>query len=89
MISKKLIIQNNLGLHARAAAKIVDLADRFAAEITVLSNGQKASGKSIMDLMLLAAKKNDEVELIVNGKDETAALAALEKLINEKFGETE
>lgn len=89
MLSKKIILKNKLGLHARAAAKFVELTNHFAAETTVTCNDKKANGKNIMELMLLSANKGLEIELIVNGKDEALALTALEKLIDEKFGEAE
>ncbi len=89
MLSKKLLIQNKLGLHARAAAKLVNIAGLYSAEIIIRYNGKMANGKSIMDLMLLAANQGHEIELTVNGEEETQAVAAIEKLINEKFGEAE
>lgn len=89
MLNKKLTINNKLGLHARAAAKFVNEAMRYGSEITVLHETQKANGKSIMDMMLLAAHKGTEVELIVKGEDEQEAIAALETLIKNRFGEKE
>lgn len=89
MLTKKIIIPNKLGLHARAAAKVVHLTGRFSSEIFIAHGTQKANGKSIIDLMLLAANKDAEVELIVDGEDEAPALTALEDLINTRFGEAE
>lgn len=89
MIHKQLLIVNRLGLHARAAAKFVSTASRFASTIQVERNGQRVNGKSIMGVMLLAASRDSRVELLVDGDDETEALAALEQLIADKFGEGE
>ncbi len=89
MLKKKLIIINKLGLHARAAAKLVALAGHFSSEIHIHRNGQQANGKSIMGVMMLAATKGTEIELTVQGSDEKAALAELEALINNRFGESE
>ncbi len=89
MLRKKVIIANKLGLHARAAAKLVHLSSRYASEIEVVKNERKVNGKSIMGVMMLAASKGTEIELLVSGEDETEALAALEGLILGRFGEAE
>lgn len=89
MIKKKLLISNKLGLHARAAAKLVELAARYGSEIWLLRGNRKVNGKSIMGVMMLAASKGSEIELTVSGEDEQDAMIALEKLINNKFGESE
>jgi len=82
-------IVNKLGLHARASAKFVTLASQYKCDVTLGRNGQRANGKSIMGIMMLAAGKGTEVELIVDGEDEDAALHALTGLIAERFGEDE
>lgn len=87
MIRKKVVIINKLGLHARAAAKFVSTAGRFSCQIEIIKNGRSVNGKSIMGVMLLAASKGTEVELVIDGPDEQEALLALEELINDKFGE--
>jgi len=87
MITKKLIITNKFGLHARAAAKFVTEAGRYTSDIHVAHNGKQVNGKSIMGLMTLAASKGTEIELSVNGEDEAAAFNALETLISNGFGE--
>lgn len=87
MNHKKITIINKLGLHARAAAKFVQVASGFRAEITVHSGHREVSGKSIMGVMMLAAGKGAEIEIKTTGPDEDAAMAALEDLINNKFGE--
>lgn len=89
MLRNKIVICNKLGLHARAAAKLVHLSSRFASEIQLLKEDQIVNGKSIMGVMMLAASKGTELELVVRGEDENQALAALEKLIQERFGEEE
>ena len=82
-------IINKLGLHARASAKFVGLASSFSAEILLGRPGQLANGKSIMGMMMLAAGKGSELELVVDGADEDAAMAALCELIQNRFGEGE
>jgi len=80
-------IINPLGLHARAASKFVNLAKTFEAGVTLGKDGNRADGKSIMNVMLLAAPVGSEVELQVTGPDEEEAFAALRDLINDGFGE--
>ncbi len=89
MLNKQVVISNKLGLHARAAAKLVHLAGRFASEIHLIKNNHTVNGKSIMGVMMLAASKGTELELTATGEDEAEAIAALEKLINDRFGEAE
>ncbi len=89
MIEKKLAIINKLGLHARAAAKFVTYASRYGSEIEVVRGTRTVNGKSIMGVMMLAASKGTEILLRVTGDDEAEAFAALELLINERFGESE
>jgi phosphocarrier protein len=82
-------IVNKLGMHARASAKFVTLAAQFKCDVTLGRNGQQANGKSIMGIMMLAAGKGTQVELVVDGEDEDAALTALTELIASRFGEDE
>lgn len=82
-------IVNKLGMHARASAKFVSLAAHFKSDVTLGRNGQHANGKSIMGIMMLAAGKDTQVELAVNGEDEDQALEALLALIDNRFGEDE
>jgi phosphocarrier protein HPr len=89
MIKKQITIINKLGLHARAAAKFVAYASRYGSEIKVTSHGQTVNGKSIMGVMLLAASKDSNIELSVHGDDEFEAFEALERLVNERFEESE
>lgn len=89
MQKSRLTIINKLGLHARAASKFAQTAARYSCEIKVHCQGKSVDGKSVMSLMLLAAGKGSELELEVNGHDEEAALAAIDALITDRFGEVE
>ena len=89
MKSTTLTIINKLGMHARASAKFVNLASQFKSDITIARNGQRANGKSIMGIMMLAAAKGVTIELSAEGADEDAAVNALMQLIAERFGEEE
>ncbi|MCK5091086.1 MAG: HPr family phosphocarrier protein [Gammaproteobacteria bacterium] len=89
MIKKEIDIINKLGLHARAAAKFVTLASVFDSDIQLERNGRKVNGKSIMGVMMLAAAKGSEIELIIDGTDETQAMQSLLELIENRFGEAE
>ena len=89
MIKQDIIIINKLGLHARASTKLTQTASQFAAEIWIERKGRKVNAKSIMGVMMLAAAKGSTVTLEANGEDEMAAMAALEALINNYFGEGE
>ena len=80
---------NKLGLHARAAAKFVMLASQFNSEINVKRKEQNVNGKSIMGVMMLAAAKGSEIELIIEGEDEQNAMLALLELIANRFNEAE
>ena len=82
-------IVNQLGLHARAAAKLTQTAGRFAAEIWISRNGRRVNAKSIMGVMMLAAGKGSVVTLEAEGDDAPAALEALRQLIAERFGEAQ
>ncbi len=89
MISKDLTVSNKLGLHARAAAKLVALASNFASEISLQKDSRKINGKSIMGVMMLAASKNTVVKIIVDGEDELQAMTEIENLFNNRFDEEE
>ncbi len=89
MKRKTLIIENKLGLHARAAAQIVKSSGAFSSKILLLKDGLEVDGKSIMGIMMLAAAKGSSVTLEVNGEDEGSALVGLEQLFRDKFGEKE
>jgi len=89
MRRKEIEIINRLGLHARAAAKLVSCASGFASRIEVERNGQRVNGKSIMGVMMLAASRGSRIGIEASGEDEESALAALETLIHDRFGEPE
>lgn len=80
-------IVNLLGLHARAAAKLVTLATRFESDLRIRKDGREVSGKSIMGVMMLAAGKGSQILLIADGPDAEQALDALAQLVAERFGE--
>ena len=89
MQTKSITITNKLGLHARAAARFVQLASHHESEINVSIKGKKVSGKSIMGIMMLAASKGASIKISCAGTDEEQAMAQLEELILDKFGEDE
>lgn len=82
-------IINKLGLHARAAAKFVNMASQFESDIQVTRNGRSVNGKSIMGLMMLAAAKGTEISVSADGADAKQAIQGIEALINDFFGEGE
>jgi len=89
MLQKKIIIQNKLGLHARASMKLINIAGRFQSEIFIKHGNAKVDAKDILNVMGLAANKGSEIELIIDGPDEKKAMEALADLINDRFGEEE
>ena len=88
-VRKTMEIVNKLGLHARAAAKLVGLASRFGCEIRIHRDDREADAKSIMSVMMLAASKGVGVEVVAWGDDATDAVDAIERLIAGRFGEPE
>jgi phosphocarrier protein HPr len=84
---REVVICNQRGLHARAAARFVKLAEQFEAEIWVEREGQSVSGRSIMGLMMLAAGPGSPILLSASGRDAAAAIAALARLVESKFDE--
>jgi len=86
-LTKNLEIKNRLGLHARAAAQLVQTATRYDADITVTKDGQAVNGKSILGLMMLAAAQGSWVEVSASGPQAAEALAAIEQLVDQKFHE--
>ena len=80
---------NKLGLHARAAARLTEVATGFAAEVWLSRNGRRVNAKSIMGVMMLAAGKGSRVLIEAEGEDADAAVSALTRLIAERFGEEE
>ena len=89
MISKDIEIKNKLGLHARAAAKLVHCAARFKSDIKVRKGDEEVDGKSILGILLLAAGRGSTITITANGEDAQEAVEAIEKLIDAKFDEVE
>jgi phosphocarrier protein len=89
MQQREVEIVNKLGLHARASAKLTQLAGTFQCEVWLSRNGRRVNAKSIMGVMMLAAAKGSKVEIETSGADEDDAMAALTSLIAQKFGESE
>ncbi len=81
------MIKNKFGLHARPSASFVQTATRFRSEIKVEKDGQVADGKSILDLMMLAAGQGNSITVKANGEDAEEAITALGELIENRFGE--
>jgi len=88
-ISRNVEIVNKLGLHARAAAQLVQLASSFSSHIEIEKDSRRVNGKSIMGVMMLAAGKGSEVILYADGEDEQESMDKLEELINNRFNEDE
>jgi phosphocarrier protein HPr len=86
-LERRFRIVNKLGLHARAAAKLVQAANRFTAEILVCRDDQEVNGKSIMGVLMLAAAQGTDIVIRASGDDAEAALAALGALVEDGFGE--
>ena len=89
MLERRLSVVNRLGLHARASARLVQLASEFASVILLSHRGREINAKSIMGLMMLAAGKGSELILRVDGPDECAAADAIEALFARRFDEAE
>jgi len=86
---KKLEVKNKLGLHARAAAQIVQAVNKFTAQVTLSKDGQPADGRSIMGVLALAATQGTKIVVEANGEDADRAVKAVEKLFDGRFGESE
>ena len=89
MMERDVEIVNKLGLHARASAKLTQLAGQFKSEIWISRNERRINAKSIMGVMMLAANKGSTINLEVDGEDEKEAMDALLALIADRFGEGE
>ncbi len=87
MISKKLTILNKLGLHARAAAKLVALSNNFNSEIILIKDNKSADARSIMKLLMLSASKGSVLEVKITGNDQEEAMSSIEKLFLNGFDE--
>lgn len=89
MITTQITIINKLGLHARAASKLVNLTSQYSSEVMLDKQGNRVNAKSIMGVMMLAASKGSEMVLEVEGEDETECSDAIITLINNRFDENE
>ena len=87
MLSRQFIIKNRLGLHARAAAQLVQTANKFESEVTLIKEDIEVNGKSIMGILLLAAPKETEITVRVDGGDEIEGMHFIAELIEAGFGE--
>ena len=86
-MDRQVTIQNSLGLHARPAMQFVDVANQYQSAIKVWKGDQAVDGKSIMQMMMLAATEGTALKIVAEGQDAAQALDALEKLVNSRFGE--
>ncbi len=86
-IAKELIVQNKMGIHARPAAMIVRITNRFKADVLVEKDEEQVNGKSIMGLMMLAAGKGSKVKFLVSGPDAEQMIGEIEQLFDRKFDE--
>jgi len=89
MLTVPIKIINKLGLHARASAKLTQVANQFESDIWIEKNGKKVNAKSIMGVMMLAASQGSDVTITTQGSDEKEALNSIVNLINDYFGEGE
>jgi phosphocarrier protein HPr len=89
MQQRELEIVNKLGLHARASAKLTQVAGRYKSEIWLSRSGRRVNAKSIMGVMMLAAAKGSTITVETDGRDEDEAMKAIEALISGRFGEDE
>jgi phosphocarrier protein len=89
MTEQQVTIDNRLGLHARAAAKVVHMANKFRSEIFIATDEEQVNAKSILGLLTLAATKGTQISVRAEGEDEAAAVAAVVELLLNRFGEDE
>jgi phosphocarrier protein len=89
MLQREVEITNKLGLHARASAKLTQVAGRFESDVWLSRNGRRVNAKSIMGVMMLAAAKGSTVLVETDGADEADAMDAVTTLVADKFGEAE
>ncbi len=89
MVSALITIINKLGLHARAAAKLVQLSNQFSSNISLEKDGEDANAKNIMEVLMLAGAKDTQLRIVAEGQDEMQALEEISALINNKFEEEE
>tara|TARA_B100001769_G_scaffold153104_1_gene120023 strand:- start:305 stop:574 length:270 start_codon:yes stop_codon:yes gene_type:complete len=87
MITKDIQVLNKLGLHARAAAKLVFIANKFVSDITLVKDDKRADARSIMKILMLSASRDSIINITVEGNDEIQAMNSIEKLFQNKFDE--
>ena len=87
MITRDLQVLNKLGLHARAAAKLVFIANKFVSDITLVKDDKQADARSIMKILMLSASKDSIINITIEGNDEIKAMNSIEKLFKNKFDE--
>ena len=87
MVTRSLVIRNRYGLHARPAAKFVEIASKYQAHVIMSKDGIEVNGKSIMGVLMLAAEKGSKIEIRADGKDEKDAIEALVELLEGKLDE--
>ena len=87
VVEQTVMIQNELGLHARAATKLVQLASKFPCDVTLAKDGHEVNGKSIMGVLMLVASKGTKVTIKAKGERAAEVVAAIVQLVNDKFGE--
>ena len=87
MITRNLQVLNKLGLHARAAAKVVFIANKFVSDITLVKDNKQADARSIMKILMLSASKDSIINITIDGHDEIQAMNSIEKLFQNKFDE--
>ena len=87
MLRRQITVPNRLGLHARAAAKLVTLCSRYTSQVMVFANGRRAEGRRMIALLLLSATMGAQISIEVSGPDEKQAFEAVTRLISDGFGE--
>ena len=88
-VVKKIEIRNKLGVHARAAALLVQTVNKFSSQVNISKDGQTTDGRSIMGVLTLAATQGSKIQVEVNGEDAERVIKAIEKLIENRFNENE
>lgn len=87
MQARELTVVNRLGLHARAAVKLVSLCSKYVSNIWIVANGRRANGRHLIAILLLSASMGSAISIETNGPDEVEAMAAVTRLISNGFGE--
>ena len=87
MVQQKVVVRNSIGIHSRPATLLVDLADKYTSNITIVHGERAASAHSLVKLLALRVKMDNEITVSADGEDEKEALAAVVGLVEAKFGE--